>query len=152
MTTATGPVTGATARLRARTGTTRVTSSQAPTTHSTTAEPNAVRVVASEAINPNTTPPVMLPTSKNIVNELIANGRSRSSARFTVNAISDGYRNADAKPTSPAAIHSAHALGNTARPVSATDSELNAISAALRTPRRSTHLAPAKRSSRHTTL
>ena len=42
------------------------------------------------ANEPITRPPTALPTSKNIVNELIAIARSRSLARLIVSAISDG--------------------------------------------------------------
>ena len=61
--------------------------------------------------------PTTVPISKNIVNELIAAGRSRSSTRLTVSAINDGYMNAMPTPITAAAAHSAHTSANERQPV-----------------------------------
>ena len=93
-----------------------------------------------------------VPISKNIVNELMAAGRSRSSTRLTVSAIREGYMNAMPTPITTAAAHNAHASGNAASAPSAAASVTKAIVTARRAPRRSGRRAPTMRSTRHTTL
>ena len=94
-----------------------------------------------------------MPISKNIVNELIAAGRSRSSTRLTVSAISDGYMNAMPTPITAAATHSAHDLGER-RPGRRARwrASTKAIVTERRAPSRSGSRAPAMRSTRQTTL
>ena len=97
-------------------------------------------------------PPNTVPTSKNIVNDPMTTGRSRSSTRLTVSAISDGYMNAMPTPMTTADAHSAQAAGNDASAPSAAASVTNAIVTARRAPRRSGRRAPTRRSSRQTML
>ena len=118
----------------------------------TTAPANDARLPSSSATTPRRMPPTRVPISKNIVNELIAAGRSRSSTRFTVRAIRDGYMNAMPMPITAAATYSAHTSANAAMRTRAVARATKAIVTEWRAPSRSGTRAPAMRSTRQTTL